>query len=141
MKKFVRVFCLFAVLIILGSRTYSQISVSYYSSSMSKIGLGYNFTDRFWTELRLYGNTTFHNITPELVVCFNVISKEKHNIYLGFGGNVNALTGFLVPIGVQFTPLDRLNRFSFHIQLEPTLDLQSDFILQSSWGIRYKFRD
>jgi hypothetical protein len=56
---------------------YSQVSISYYSSSLSKIGLGYNFGDRFWGEFRLYSNTKIGDITPELVFCFNIVHKEK----------------------------------------------------------------
>ena len=118
----------------------SQLSVSYYSSSLSKIGLAYDFSPGFWSELRLYSNTTFGSITPELVFCFNLANKEHHRVYLGFGGNVNYFTGFVMPIGVQFTPFEKFDRFSLHIELEPTLDFSSeDVIIQSSWGIRYKF--
>lgn len=118
----------------------SQLSVSYYSSSLSKIGLAYDFSPRFWSELRLYSNTDIGNITPELVFCYNVASREYHKIYIGLGGNVNYFTGFVMPIGVQFTPFEKFDRFSLHIELQPTLDFTSeDVIIQSSWGIRYKF--
>jgi len=118
----------------------SQLSVSYYSSSLSKIGLAYDFSPRFWSELRLYSNTDIGNITPELVFCFNVASKEYHKVYLGLGANVNYFTGIVMPIGLQFTPFEKYDRFSLHIELEPTLDFSSeDVIIQSSWGIRYRF--
>ena len=118
----------------------SQLSVSYYSSNLSKIGLAYDFTPRFWSEVRLYGDTDIGNITPELVFCFNLSSKEFHRIYLGFGGNVNFFTGFVMPVGVQFTPFEKFSRFSLHIELEPTLDIGSeDVIIQASWGLRYRF--
>lgn len=69
------VFCvLFSVI---GFKAYSQMSVSYYSSSFSKIGLGYNFNDRLWSELRLYSYTSLLDITPEIVVCYNIVKKEK----------------------------------------------------------------
>jgi hypothetical protein len=115
------------------------LSISYYSSTLSKIGLGYNFNDRFWSELRLYSNTSISDITPELVICYNIVKKERHNIYLGLGGNVNYFTGFVLPVGVQFTPIEKFDRFSLHIEFQPTLDINSDLILQSSWGLRYKF--
>lgn len=119
---------------------FSQFSVSYYSSSLSKIGLGFNVSDRFWSELRLYSNTTIHAITPELVVCFNFVKRERHNIYFGLGGNINYFTGFVLPVGVQFTPIEKFDRFSLHIELQPSLDILSrDLILQSSWGLRFKF--
>jgi len=118
---------------------FSQLSISYYSSTLSKIGLGYNFNDRFWSELRLYSNTSISDITPEVVICYNIVKKERHNIYLGLGGNVNYFTGFVLPVGVQFTPIEKFDRFSLHIELQPTLDIESDLIIQSSWGLRYKF--
>ena len=89
--------------------------------------------------MRLYSNTTVDDITPELVICYNIVKKERHNIYLGLGGNVNYFTGFVLPVGVQFTPFEKFDRFSLHIELQPTLDIDSDLIIQSSWGLRYKF--
>lgn len=140
MKKAVMILVLGSLLFILPHSAFSQFSVSYYSSSLSKIGVAYDFTPVFWSEFRLYSNTGLGNITPELVLCFNVSRKEFHRVYVGFGGNVNYFTGFVMPVGVQFTPFERLDRFSLHIELEPTLDLSSeDVIIQSSWGIRYRF--
>ena len=140
MTRTIRMIVLFVLFsIILSFKGYSQLSISYYSSSLSKIGLGYNFGDKLWGELRLYSNTIVDDLTPELVICYNIVKKEKHNIYLGLGGNVNYFTGFVLPIGVQFTPIEKFDRFSLHIELQPTLDFESDLILQSSWGFRYKF--
>jgi hypothetical protein len=118
---------------------FSQLSVSYYNSSLSKIGLGYNFSEKVWNELRLYSNTAMGDLTPELVVCYNIVDKEKHNIYAGIGGVVNYFNGIVVPIGVQFTPFEKLDKFSLHIEIQPSFDFENDPILQSSWGLRYKF--
>ena len=138
MTRKIRILILFGLFFILSVKGFSQLSISYYSSSLSKIGLGYNFNDKFWSELRLYSNTTVDDITPELVICYNIVKKERHNIYLGLGANVNYFTGFVLPIGVQFTPFEKFDRFSLHIELQPTLDVESDLIFQSSWGLRYK---
>lgn len=140
MKKAIIVAVMAGVLGFISSGAFSQPSVSYYSSNLSKIGLAYDFSPRFWSELRLYSDTEISNITPELVFCFNLASKEYHRIYLGFGGNINYFTGFVMPAGVQFTPFEKFGRFSVHIELEPTLDLDAeDLIIQASWGIRYRF--
>ncbi|MDM8002909.1 MAG: hypothetical protein QUS66_08335 [Bacteroidota bacterium] len=140
MRKTIIVAALAVVLGLIPLTAKSQLSVSYYSSNLSKIGLAYDFTQRFWSEVRLYGDTDIGNITPELVFCFNLSSKEFHRIYLGFGGNVNFFTGFVMPVGVQFTPFEKFSRFSLHIELEPTLDIGSeDMIIQASWGLRYRF--
>ena len=139
MKKTIKILILFGFFSIISVKGFSQFSISYYSSSLSKIGLGYNFNDRLWSELRLYSNTSIDDITPELVIYYNIVKKERHNIYLGLGGNVNYFTGFVLPVGVQFTPIEKFDRFSLHIEFQPTLDIHSNLILQSSWGLRYKF--
>ena len=140
MRKTIIVAALAVVLGLIPLTAKSQLSVSYYSSNLSKIGLAYDFTPRFWSEVRLYGDTDIGNITPELVFCFNLASKEFHRIYLGFGGNVNYLNGFVMPVGVQFTPFEKFGRFSLHIEFEPSLDLVSEtVIIQASWGLRYRF--
>ena len=139
MTRLIKILFLFIFFSLISFKGFSQLSISYYSSTLSKIGLGYNFNDRFWSELRLYSNTSISDITPEVVICYNIVKKERHNIYLGLGGNVNYFTGFVLPVGVQFTPIEKFDRFSLHIELQPTLDLNSDLIIQSSWGLRYKF--
>ncbi len=140
MKKALMIVALGSLMFILPQRVFPQFSVSYYSSNLSKIGIAYDFTPGFWSEFRLYSDTGIGNITPELVFCFNVSRKEFHRIYIGLGGNFNYFTGFVMPVGVQFTPFEKFNRFSLHVELEPTLDLSSeDVIIQSSWGIRYRF--
>lgn len=139
MTRTIKILVLFGLFSIISLKGISQMSISYYSSSLSKIGLGYNFSDNFWSELRLYSNTSINDITPELVVCYNIVKKKNHNVYLGLGGNINYFTGFVLPAGVQFTPIEKFDRFSLHIELQPTLDIESDLIVQSSWGLRYKF--
>lgn len=139
MKRKIKFVVLLGLLSLLSLKGFSQMSVSYYSSSLSKIGLAYNFSDKIWSELRLYSNTSIDDLTPELVLCYNIVEKEKHNVYLGLGGNMNYFTGFVLPVGVQFTPVEKFKRFSLHIELQPTLDLESDLMIQSSWGLRYKF--
>lgn len=140
MTRTMRISAFLLLLSIISLKGSSQMSISYYSSSMSKIGLGYNFSDRFWTEFRLYSNTGLEYITPELVACYNVVKKENHNVYIGLGGNINYFTGFVLPVGVQFTPIAKFDRFSLHIEFQPTLDfVEGDLIMQSSWGLRYKF--
>lgn len=129
-------------LLAFATNTYSQVSVSFYSSSLSKAGIAYNFGDRFWTELRVYSNTDIDDVTPELVFCLNMVNKENHNVYIGLGANVNFFTGPVLPFGVQFNPFKDFRRFSLHIELQPSLDVLEggpDLILQASWGIRYKF--
>ena len=139
MKRHFKILFLFGFLSIISLQAFSQWSVSYYSSSLSKVGVGYDFSERFYSELRLYSNTTVDDITPEFVLGYNVVNEEKHNIYLGLGGNVNHFTGLVLPFGVQFTPLETFDRFSLHVEVQPTYDFEGDVIIQSAWGIRYRF--
>ncbi|MBN2273264.1 MAG: hypothetical protein JXK95_02940 [Bacteroidales bacterium] len=138
MKTLIRLLVITTALII-GSKSFAQLSISFYSSSLSKIGLAYNITDRWWIESRFLSNTSIGDISPELVVCFNLVKKDRHAVYIGAGAIINYFNGPVLPVGVQFTPFEKFNRFSLHIEFEPMLDLDNDFILQSSWGLRYKF--
>lgn len=139
MTKTIKIFILLGFLSFISTRGVSQLSISYYSSSLSKIGMGYQFSDRIWSEFRVYSNTIIEDFTPELVVCYNISKKDYHNVYVGLGGNVNVFEGIVLPIGVQFSPFEKLNRFSLHIELQPSWNIGYDFILQSSWGLRYRF--
>jgi len=140
MKRKLRILVVFGLFFFLSVKGFSQFSISYYSSSLSKIGLGFNFSDRFWSELRLYSNTDLFDLTPEFVICFNFVKRERHNVYFGVGGNVNYFTGFVMPIGVQFSPFEKFDRFSLHIELQPSLDvIVSGLTIQSAWGLRYRF--
>lgn len=139
MKQTIKTLVLIGLISFMSNNAFSQVGVSYYSSSLSKIGLSYNFSNRLWSEVRLYSNTTFYDLTPELVLCYNFVNKERYNIYAGVGGVVNYYNGIIVPIGVQFTPFEKFDKFSLHIELQPTLDFGNTPIVQSSWGIRYKF--
>jgi len=138
MKKILNIAFLLSA-IFMSTNSYSQLSISFYSSSLSKIGLGYNFTDRWWSEVKLYSNTFLEDISPELVVCCNIVKKDRHAFYVGIGGTLNIFNGPVLPVGVQFTPFEKMDRFTLHIELEPTLDIGHDIFLQSSWGLRYKF--
>jgi hypothetical protein len=139
MTRTIKTLVLIGLISFMSNRAFSQIGVSYYSSSLSKIGLSYNFSGKVWSELRLYSNTTFDDLTPELVLCYNFISKERYNIYAGVGGVINYYNGIIIPVGVQFTPFQKFDKFSLHIELQPTFDFENTPIVESSWGIRYKF--
>ena len=139
MKRIILMLLLMGIFVAISTKGSAQMSISYYSSSFSKIGIAYNFSNRFWSEIRLYSNTTLEDITPELVICYNLAHHDKYNIYLGVGGNVNYYSGLVIPAGLQFTPFEKLKNFSFHIEFQPMVVFDQDVILQSSWGIRYKF--
>jgi hypothetical protein len=121
----------------LSNEGYGQLSLSYQYSSLNKIGLGYNFSPKLWTELRVFSNTYLEDITPELVLLYNVSQKERHEIYVGVGVVANVFYGLVVPIGLQFRPIENFQQFSIQIEFAPIID--DGIILQSSAGIRYTF--
>lgn len=139
MKKLLLIF-VFIIVLLSTNKGFGQLSVSYQFSSWNKIGMGYNFSPKIWTELRIYSNTNLNSFTPELVFLLNVTKKERHEIYIGIGGVANVFEGLVFPVGLQFKPLENFTRFSLQIEFEPTIDIgREDFIFQSSAGIRYTF--
>ncbi|CAM4356302.1 hypothetical protein [Gillisia limnaea] len=119
----------------------AQLSVSYFGNSAnSKVGVGYDFNEKLWTELRIYSGTSLENVTAEAVLNYNFLRREKYRTYVGGGVVVNNLNGVVVPIGVQFTPFESLNNFSFHIELQAMYEVDyEDLFINGFGGIRYKF--
>lgn len=105
MKRKIKIFIMMGLFTLLTVKGFSQMSVSYYASSLAKAGVGYHFGERLWGELRLYSNTYWDDITPELVVNYNYLNRETYNAYLGLGGVVNFFQGIVMPVGVQFMPV------------------------------------
>lgn len=139
MKKLLLIF-VFIIVLLSANKGFGQLSVSYQFSSWNKIGLGYTFSPKIWTELRIYSNTNLDSFTPELVFLFNVTKKERHEIYIGIGGVANVFDGLVFPVGLQFRPIENFKRLSLQIEFEPTMDIGGDdFIFQSSAGIKYTF--
>jgi hypothetical protein len=134
MGKFVKIFSVLVVIFLFNGVARSQVSVSYYSSSLEKIGIGYEFSDKLWGEFRLYGNMMLENFTPEIVLCYDIMNISKSNLYVGIGGNVNFFAGIVLPVGVQFTPLEAFDNFSLHFEFQPMIDfMREGIILQTSW--------
>jgi hypothetical protein len=133
---------LLGIFVLLSINAFSQLSASFNFSSLSRIGVGYQFSGRMWTELRIISNTVDENITPEVILACNVVKKERHNIYAGLGVNINVLGGFTMPIGVEFFPIEAFDRLSLRIELEPTYTAfknENKLWLMSAFGIKYRF--
>lgn len=139
MKTTIKLFILLGLLFGITSKGKGQLSIAYYSSSMAKIGMGYDFSEKVRGELRVYSNTFREDITPEIVLCFNIVRREYHNIYIGLGYAFNAIDGLVIPAGVQFYPIPDFRKFSLHVELQPTYEYFDGLILQASWGLRYTF--
>lgn len=142
MGKYIFVFTFFVGFSSINTRGFGQISVSYQYSNTNRVGLGYNFSKTIWTEVRVYGNSSFDNLIPELALLFNVFKKEQYDLYIGASGMANNGLNLTVPIGLQFRPLDSFKRFSIQIEIQPGMNFKTNLSLfQSSAGIRYTFGD
>lgn len=141
MSKITRKFILILIVIFSFQFSYSQMSVSYFgNSNLSKVGVGYDFNDKLWTEVRIYSGTTIEEITPEIVLNYNFLNKEYYKTYVGGGVVLNYFNGIVSQIGAQIMPFENLKNFSFHIELQPQYNWDfEDIYVFGYGGIRYKF--
>ena len=119
--------------------SYSQISASFYQNeSNSKIAIGYEFNDKLWTDFRLYSITNIENITPEIVLNYNFMKKEKYEAYIGAGIILNNINGIIIPIGIGIKPFENLKNLSLNIELNPLYEIDfEDVFIRGFIGIRY----
>lgn len=120
------------------SASFAQFGVSFHQSNIPFAGLNYEIKDRFLTELRIGTDHYFESVTLEAVLTYQFINKKEVEFYTGFGGRTNGFQGLVLPVGLNFFPLDT-DKFGFHIELAPIFG-ESSNILRGSWGIRYRFR-
>ncbi|MDR6302135.1 hypothetical protein [Mesonia maritima] len=119
----------------------AQLSASFYGNDAdSKIGIGYDFNEKLWGEIRVYSGPSITNTTAEAVLNYNFIRKEKYQTYVGIGAIANNLNGIIAPIGLRFSPIESLSNFLIHIELQPAYIFDyDDAFLTGFFGIRYKF--
>lgn len=140
MKKFLKISLVLAVLMLINKAGFSQLHVSVETLSQNKVGLGYSFSDRLWTELRFYEAFQFSDFTPEMVFCVNLVKKEYHAVYLGVGGVINYYTGLTVPVGTQIFPFEKNKNLSLNIEFQTILGFGSgDLAFQTQFGLKYRF--
>ena len=119
--------------------SYSQISASFYQNeSNSKIAIGYEFNNKLWTDFRLYSITNIENITPEIVLNYNFMKKEKYEAYIGAGIILNNINGIIIPIGIGIKPFENLKNLSLNIELNPLYEIDfEDVFIRGFIGIKY----
>jgi hypothetical protein len=119
----------------------AQFSVSYYqTNTISKIGLGYEFSDRIWSDVRMYGGLELEDFTIQPTILGNFVRKEKFDVYVGAGLTVGLLEGVNIPLGVRFRPLDNHRNILIHLEAEPLFQFENDGnIFFASFGLRYVF--
>ncbi len=120
--------------------TQAQVSASVFINGMdTKIGLGYQFNDKFWLDARIYTLATEQNILPEINFNYNFIRHDNHNIYLGASVVVAEFGALGVPIGLSIRPFPIKN---LSIMMETSAMYTSgetNFVLLGFVGLRYLF--
>lgn len=117
----------------------SQITASFYTNSnSSKFTVGYNINERFWTDLRIYSDTSLDNITPEIVINHNIVNKADYDIYFGAGAILNNINAVVIPVGVAIKPFENLKNLSFNIEFNPIYEFDlDDVFIRGFIGMRY----
>lgn len=120
--------------------SYSQITTSFYvSESNSKFGIGYEFNEKLWTDLRVYSGTNISNFTPEIVLNYNFLRKENYYTYVGGGIIVNDINGIVVPLGIGIKPFENMKNLSINIEFNPLYEIDlDDLFIRGFIGLRYK---
>ena len=138
MKYFVSFSFLVLLAFALPKNSYSQLSFSYYAPQ-SKVGASVDYKS-VWAEFRLPGNMRWGDVRPEVVLCLNVITRERFKLYGGVGFEIEILPGlFRVPAGIQFLPIESNDRFLMQIEAMFKPDMARIMQFQTSIGVRYRF--
>lgn len=122
------------------AKGFSQVSVSFYANDANaKIGVGYEFNEKLWSDLRIYSGTNIDNITPEIVLNYNFLQKESYETYAGVGGIFNNVNGVVVPVGIGIRPFEKIPALSLNIEFNALYEVDlSDLFIRGFIGIRYK---
>jgi len=128
------------ILLFVQNSSFAQFNLSYHSSSLPKVGFGYDFNEKIGTELRLHTNVFLEDFTPELLVKYNFKTNDQFDFYSGVGIIFNSFNGFFIPIGFQFRPIESFRQFSVHAEIAPLYDIDESILFLGSWGFRYKFK-
>lgn len=79
------------------------------------------------------------NITPEIVINHNVITKSSYDFYLGAGAILNNINGIIIPVGIGIKPFENLRDLSFNIEFNPIYEFDlNNLFVRGFLGIRYK---
>lgn len=117
----------------------AQIATSFYTSiSFSKIAIGYEFSEKVWSDLRIYGGVTIKDFTIEPVIAYNFVTKPDYDAYAGAGFIINYKTGPVLPMGIRIKPFEQNRKFIINLELEPNYNLNSEeIVIYCSVGVRY----
>lgn len=140
--KLIRNFIVFFCILTFSTKANAQISTSFYTNdSYSKFAVGYNFTEKLWGDLRIYSETSIDNITPEMVLNYNLITKNSYDFYSGVGITLNNINGVVIPVGVAIKPFENLKELSFNIEFTPLYEVDHrNLFIRGFLGIRYRLK-
>lgn len=133
---------IFYTLLILASlNTFSQLKTTGYFNA--EIGISYQFSNKFQTELRVNDNL-FSEFSTELSLLYQFVNKEDYNLNIGFGVNsllfreFDRIESLLIPLQLEITPFKNIKNLGFVIEAAYHF-AEQDYGLRNSVGIRYIF--
>lgn len=108
--------------------------------NFSKISVGYDFNDRWWGDMRLFGGCDLDLLYIEPVLLYNLKAESNFSTYIGLGTSIGKYVMAIAPIGVQVKPIASINNVFLHFELQPTFNFNGrDVDLYYYIGLRYKF--
>jgi hypothetical protein len=147
------------VTLFISNSLFAQFSVHLNYSEPTKIGMGigYDFSKRFWSDVTfsrgiadaewdgesVLDHFRIDNISADLSMNYNIISKKRNDIYIGIGGLFNfsneTYAFFTLPIGVRFRPFEgELDKIMFQIEIQPAIN-STDIYSFGRLGVHYSF--
>ncbi len=131
---------LFVLIFALGiSKAHAQVTTSFFTNaSDSKIGLGYNFNDRFWSDFRVYSNNFLKDFTPELLLNYNFLLRDRFEAYVGLGAIVIDEIQPALPVGVALRPFPSVKELSINMEVMVT-PIWNELFLMGFIGLRYVY--
>lgn len=143
---------LFAVFLFSSQSLFSQVSIGYYGGNIEKFSIGYNFTERIWTSVKIASNHGYERyfqdylsvFVPELSVGLDLIRKDHFEGYLAVMGFMDLdvyYYGFGFSLGGKVFPFEKAPNLGFVIETTPFFDDYLEIYWQNNWGLVYTFGD
>jgi len=109
--------------------------------NFSKISVGYDFNDRWWGDMRLFGGCDLDRLYIEPVLLYNFKAESQYSVYGGAGFSIGKYDIMAIaPLGVRVKPIQTNEHLLLHFELQPTFNFHgSDVDLYYYIGLRYLF--
>ena len=140
MKKNVK-FCIILITLILSSKLYSQIGITYYTSNILAVNTSKNH--KISGELKIFANNDIENIAMEFDAFYNFKPHEYHRFSIGTGLRLEVFSGedaaITIPFKLEVFPFQKFKRVLFLFELAPEIYFDDSVKLRSLLGLRYSF--